>query len=153
MKADDAPTIRIIQHTAPTNPGNSGSPLLNGCGHVIGLNTEREAQFVMGPGGIPLVTDPIQGVFFSSHSTVLLQKLKALRIRFSVTKEACKTDYGGMPTDLFIYVVVVALLAVASMVFTIVFKPRPVVQVIVRCGEVIEHCVEAVDRAIRKRRS
>jgi len=58
-----------------------------------------------------------------------------------------------VPTDLFIYVAIVALLAIASMVFTIVFKPRPVVQVIVRCGEVIEHCVEAVDRAIRKLRS
>jgi len=38
-------------------------------------------------------------------------------------------------------------------VFAFVFKPRPVVQMIVRCGEVIENCVEAVEKAIRKLRS
>ncbi len=27
---------------------------------------------------------------------------------------------------------------------------RPVVQVIVRCGDVVKHCVEAVNKAIRK---
>jgi len=29
-----------IQHSAPSNPGNSGSPLFNKYGHVIGLNSD-----------------------------------------------------------------------------------------------------------------
>ena len=30
---------KVIQHTAPISPGNSGSPLFNSQGHVIGINT------------------------------------------------------------------------------------------------------------------
>lgn len=29
----------VIQHTAPLNPGNSGGPLLDGSGHILGVNT------------------------------------------------------------------------------------------------------------------
>ena len=53
--------------------------------------------------------------------------------------------------DLYIYIGAVVLLAVASMVFT-VFKTRPAVQVVVRCGAAVVRCVEAVERAIRRRR-
>lgn len=151
--SDGAPAIRIIQHTAPTNPGDSGGPLVNECGQVIGINTQREAQVVLGPGGVTLVTDPIQGVFFSSDSSVLLQNLKALEIPFSLAKGACRSAFGGMPTSVAIVVAMVVLFGVASIMFALVFKPKPVVQIIVQCGDAVKNCAEAVERAVRKRRS
>ena len=86
----DGPRITIIQHTAPTNPGNSGGPLVNVCGEVIGINAQREARIIPGPGGIPLVSDPIQGVFSSLHASVLRQKLEQLGIPLSARHAALR---------------------------------------------------------------
>ena len=47
------PKFSIIQHTAPSNPGNSGGPIVNPCGEVTGINTRRELAYVVLPGGMP----------------------------------------------------------------------------------------------------
>ena len=148
----DAPAIRIIQHTAPINPGNSGGPLVNGCGHVVGVNSQREAQMVLGPGGLPIVIDPIQGMFYSSHAAVLVGKLNDLEISFIETKEACETSIGGSVRKMYLHVSVLASLLLGAVGFVIVYRPRPVVQVVVHCGEFIERCAEAVAKAIRSAR-
>ena len=150
---EGAPAIRIIQHTAPINPGNSGGPLVNGCGQVVGVNSQREVQMVLAPGGVPLVTDPIQGVFYASHAAVLASKLKDLDIPFIESKQACKTGIGESVQEMYIYVLVLTVLLLAAGAFVIVYRPRPVVQVVVNCGHLIEDCVEAVEKAIKRARN
>ncbi len=150
---EDAPAIQIIQHTAPTNPGNSGGPLADRCGRVIGINSQREVRIVFGPGGIPLVTDPIQGVFYASHAAVLMDKLQGLGIAFETAGGRCGAGVVGALETEPLYIAAFAALLLAAVGIGVVYRPRRVVQVAVDCGEFIGDCAQAVERAVRRLRS
>ena len=59
--------VKTIQHTAPINRGNSGGPLINTEGHVIGVNT-----WVLIPKGQTV------GVGYAVRGDVLYKSVKAL---------------------------------------------------------------------------
>ncbi len=150
--SDDAPPIHIIQHTAPTNPGNSGGPLIGQCGRVIGINSQREVRIVFGPGGIPLVTDPIQGVFYASIGTVLMDKLNGLGIAFNTDRRDCVAGGSQSFSSEPVYIGAIALLLVTLGISTIL-RPRPATQVVVDCGSYMNDCAQAVARAVRQVRA
>lgn len=59
----------LIQHDAAVNPGNSGGPLVNLAGQIIGVNTI----------GIPEQNGtPVQGIFFAIPSTAVQQIVSEL---------------------------------------------------------------------------
>jgi S1-C subfamily serine protease len=58
------PIANVIQTTAPLNPGNSGGPLLNYQGQVVGINTA--------------IVEDSQGVGFAIPSNTILQEIEYL---------------------------------------------------------------------------
>ena len=144
------PSIRILQHTVPTNPGGSGGPLVDACGHVVGINSQREVRMIGGPGGVTLVTDPIQGVFFASHVSSLLGKLDGMGISFSRTWGVCKSMLGFATVNLHYYLAAVASTLVLMAAWLMVYKPQPAVRIVVRCQDMAQDCVNAVTRAMRR---
>ena len=153
----DGPRIPIIQHSAATNPGNSGGPVFNPCGQVAGLNTEREMAMLITPSGLPIVYDVIQGVFFASHVSVLVEKLKALKIQYNGTQKLCRVVLGVASTNFYWYGLA-ALVAVLALVLLLIRNwPRRVIHIVVPGGSAARNGARALGHMLlqlpwRKRR-
>jgi hypothetical protein len=150
----DGPQILIIQHSAPINPGNSGGPIVDACGRVVGINTQREVAFFMLPGGLPVMTDVIQGVFFASHASVLIAKLKELGIDYAGTRRVCRNFLGIASIHWPLYGI---LAAVAALIFLgglvlLVFRRIRLVHVVVHVGNGLRRGGHAALRRISRKR-
>ncbi|MBF0371793.1 MAG: trypsin-like peptidase domain-containing protein [Alphaproteobacteria bacterium] len=80
--SDQSKNLRIVQHTATIAPGNSGGPLLNGCGDLVGLNTQGLTRSA--------------GIFAASHASELAKHLANERYRFQSTGRWCSQPGVGV---------------------------------------------------------
>jgi hypothetical protein len=119
------PKIKIIQHSAPTNPGSSGGPIVNGCGQVVGVNTQRELAILITPLGVPVMTDIIQGVFFASHASALIAKLKDLGVPYQGTPKICRVFLGLAMTDFYLNVGIALLIVLVLIGGLYMIRPGP----------------------------
>jgi len=78
----------VVQHDAAVNHGNSGGPLVNECGQVVGVNVQKginlnrtNAQIVAG--------DVIQGIFYAIDVDIAKKALKEMHISFRETGKIC----------------------------------------------------------------
>ena len=99
--------ISIIQHSAQINKGNSGGPLFDSCGRVIGINTQTSLSNVQGVAAT--------GVFFASDINELLAILDRKDIAYRKFTKPCRASEGGGSAMTYIFAFASLLsLAVAS---------------------------------------
>ena len=84
--------IRHIQITAPVNPGNSGGPLFNESGEVVGINVQKALTAVLvadssAPLGVRQERVPLgEGIAWAILSDELIVELDRLHIPFKVSR-------------------------------------------------------------------
>lgn len=115
-------TIKHIQITAPVNPGNSGGPLFNELGQVVGINVQKSMAAVLvvdptAPQGIRQERVPLgEGVAWAILSDELLVELERLHLPFNATRakpNAVAAEFGRQPI-LFTLIGLTMVLAMAA---------------------------------------
>jgi len=126
--------ISIIQHSAQINKGNSGGPLFDGCGRVIGINTQTSLSNVKGVSAT--------GVFFASDINELLSIMDRREIPYRRFTRPCRTPEAGGNNGL---MYVFALAAILSLIVAFFALRRPVMATVERASRRISPSANPVD--------
>lgn len=86
--------LRIIQHNAPTNPGNSGGPLLDDCSRAVGVNTQASLVVISSPSSGVTRVPHAAGIYWSSHIEELATLLDDHSIAFQSKYDDCVAAGG-----------------------------------------------------------
>lgn len=81
----DGSRVDTLFHTAPINHGNSGGPLLNECGQVVGVNTWTAPSTVSTGGDL----DVAAGQFVATHVSALNTFLASAGIKPNIVSTPC----------------------------------------------------------------
>jgi len=114
------------------------------------MNTQREVRAIVGPMGIPLVSDPIQGMFFSAGSDSIVDRLRLQGVAVQRAASACITGAARSYPWLLMGVIASGSIAAIAVFLLFVRRPKRVINLIVRCEAIVDDCVRAVRRALAR---
>lgn len=90
--------VTILQHSATVSGGNSGGPLFDDCGRVIGVNTRRPHVLVVEPGASGLRQNRVPNnaaINWASHIQEAIGLLREEDIQFEEDASPCVPATGG----------------------------------------------------------
>jgi hypothetical protein len=88
----------LIQHNASINRGNSGGPLLDTCGRVVGVNTRKAYSEINVTRSGGAITSQTEGIFFASGGKILAEMLTNNNINFINKSGSCDTPLQNLNT-------------------------------------------------------
>jgi Trypsin-like peptidase domain/FHA domain len=95
---DGGPNINMIQHSAAINSGNSGGPLVDDCGRVVGIN-EAKAKGRIEKDGKGYAINQSDGISLALHVSALTNGLKISNISYSSTDIDCQPGQSLPPPN------------------------------------------------------
>jgi len=110
--------IPIIQHSATIHEGNSGGPLLDACGGVLGVNTIKFNNNIELLSGSVKV-NVTEGIYFASHVSVLKDALDKLNIGYTLAPEKCDEAQDEVPLLLLAIAIIGVLFGGAALLISL----------------------------------
>lgn len=116
---ENQPKFRIVQHSSELNGGNSGGPLINDCGQVVGINTVKTSLSASISRG-----EIISGVFYASHISSLIEVLKAKAIPFNQITTVCTPKNVTPSIEINLWIIVTTIILAIFIIFLSFSRPR-----------------------------
>lgn len=81
--------IKMIEHDAPVNSGNSGGPLADACGRVVGINEQKALGEVVEQGDQGVAVNSAEGILFSINTVELMALLEKHHVKYQRDDHLC----------------------------------------------------------------